>query len=153
MESCRSFSVDIGQILLETRLGLIWLVRLVLALLCGWLVLSRPRPWKPWAAFGVTLLLLFTLSLTSHSAAEPQPLLPVLADWLHLAAVSLWIGGLVFFVPAVRQIRRMDGVQQTRLTSLMILRFSALALTCVGVIVPHRGLFGGAAHRHPSGIV
>jgi copper transport protein len=127
-------SVNAGQILLETRLGSIWLARLALALACAWLALSWPRPWKEWTAFGVTLALLFTLSLTSHAAAEPQALLPVLADWLHLAAVSLWIGGLAHFVPAVRQIRRADGARQTRLTSLMIVRFSALALTCVGVI-------------------
>jgi copper transport protein len=129
----KGFAASAGQILLETRLGLIWLIRLALALLCGWLFFSRPTQWKAWSTFGIALLLLFTLSLTSHAAAEPHPFFPILADWLHMLSVSLWIGGLTYFVTGVAWLRQQDGLEPTRLTALLIPRFSALAITCVGL--------------------
>ncbi len=85
-----------GRILTETRLGLIWLVRLMLAILAVWLAGRKESPLKDWIAFAVNLGLLFTVTLTSHAAAEAHPLLPVLGDMIHLTGMTFWLGGLVY---------------------------------------------------------
>jgi copper transport protein len=123
-----------GLVLTSSRLGAIWLARLGLALICLWLVQSRIQPWKPWATFAAGLALLFTLSLTSHAATGSSTALPVFSDWLHLTGMSFWLGGLVFFLTGLRLLRGVDAVQQTRLTSLAIGRFSIMALLSVGLI-------------------
>jgi copper transport protein len=60
--------------------------------------------------------------------------LPSLDDWLHLVVVSIWIGGLAYFVTGMRVVHQVEGVLRTRLTSLLIVRFSTLALSCVGLL-------------------
>ena len=50
---------------------------------------SAQRAWRDWLALSLCLGLALTASLVSHSAADPQPFLPVLADFTHLAAVSV----------------------------------------------------------------
>ena len=47
-----------------------------------------------WAATGSAALLLMTLTLLSHAAAEGR-FLPFLTDWLHVAAATVWTGGLL----------------------------------------------------------
>jgi copper transport protein len=125
---------EMGRILIETRLGVIWLSRLGLAMLSVWLASSHGSPLRDWAGFAVNLVLLFTITLTSHAATEARPLLPVLADWLHLVGMAFWLGGLVYFFTAVRHIRSLDGPLRTRLTSLLTARFSSNALVFVSLI-------------------
>ena len=50
-----------------------------------------------WAATGSAALLLMTLTQLSHAAAEGR-FLPFLADWLHVAAATIWAGGLLSLV-------------------------------------------------------
>lgn len=125
---------ETGLLLTESRLGVIWLVRLGLVLLGVWFVRSRPVAWKAWAGFAVSLALLFTVSLSSHAATEAHPVLPVLADWLHLLGMSFWFGGLAYLFTGLRELQRVSGVLRTRLTALSISRFSIMALFSVGVI-------------------
>jgi copper transport protein len=125
---------EMGRILTETRLGVIWLARLALAILAVWLV-SRPESKrKDWSAFAVNLALLFSVTLTSHAATEPRPLLPILADWLHLVGMTFWLGGIVYFFTAIRQLGALDGQLRTQLTSALAARFSFHALIFVGLI-------------------
>ena len=128
-----TFLAQIGRILLQTRLGSIWLFRLSLALSIGWLTFHHSLPGRTWSRFGIALLLIFTMSLTSHAAAESHPVVPVLVDWLHKVAVSVWIGGLAYFILAMGYIRPIEGVLQTNITSRLITHFSKLALICVSV--------------------
>ncbi|HUX87752.1 MAG TPA: copper resistance protein CopC [Chloroflexota bacterium] len=104
---------DLGPplILLATRttFGQLWLARMALASFMGIILLYRgnrcPSPWDRVAlVIGGGLLLSF--SLTSHSATVSN-LAPIAVanDWLHFAAVTVWIGGLlqlaiVFTAPA-----------------------------------------------------
>jgi copper transport protein len=122
------------EILTATRLGIIWLIRLALALFCIWLVLGRPAPWKRWAGFAASLGLLLTISLTSHAATEAHPALPVLDDWIHITAMTFWFGGLVYLLTGLRELRQIEGKLRTRFVSLVMIRFSAMALVCVGLI-------------------
>lgn len=88
-----------------------------------------------WVMSGVSLLLLLTISLSSHAAAETAPFLPTLADWLHLAAASTWIGGLLAFVTALWAVRGFDTGLRSQLVAGLISRFSALALLSVGLLI------------------
>ena len=48
--------------------------------------------------------------------------------------MTFWLGGLVYFFTAVRQLRQLDGQLRTRLTSLLASQFSFYALIFVGLI-------------------
>ena len=125
---------ETSRVVLDTRIGVIWLARLGLALIFVWLVKSQPASWKRWAGFGAGLALLLSISLTAHAATEAHPTIPVLSDWIHLIGMSFWLGGLVYLFTGLREIRGLEGVLKTRLTSICIERFSLMALVSVAAI-------------------
>jgi copper transport protein len=125
---------ETGRILLETHLGIIWLSRIGMVLLAVWLANRNESAWRDWSAFAVNLVMLLTVALTSHAATEPHPLVPVLVDWLHLFGMTFWFGGLAYFFTAMLHIRNLEGGLRTRLTSALIVRFSANALIFVSLI-------------------
>jgi copper transport protein len=82
-----------------------------------------------WPALAIGLVFASGLSLSGHSASEPgHSWLTELADFVHLAAASLWIGGLVQLVGVVflaaPELRR-DAFR----------RFSRFATVLIGLIV------------------
>jgi copper transport protein len=82
-----------------------------------------------WPAFILALAFASGLSLSGHSAADAgASWKSQVADWAHLSAASLWIGGLIQLVlvvwPLVPDLRR-DA----------FLAFSRLATVCVGVLL------------------
>jgi copper transport protein len=125
---------EVGRILTETRLGLIWLGRLALALFAVWLYMNKESYWKNWLGFIVNLGLFLTVTLTSHAATEGKPLLPILDDWIHLIGMAFWLGGLVYLFTGIRQLQQLEGGLRTQLTSLLTKRFSTNALFFVSLI-------------------
>lgn len=116
----------------KTRFGIAFLVMTLgfgivgALLLVGW-VLDRLE--LRWPALGLSLLLVSGLSLSGHQATEPNAApLAELADWLHLVAASIWVGGvatLAFLVwPLAPSVRRAA-----------FLRFARLAVGLVAVLV------------------
>lgn len=95
------------SILAETRYGAVWLARGTLLLawaLVAWSLLrgarlpaARGRGLLLWVAgLVVAALVLLTTSLGSHAATRGGATSwPVLTDWLHLIATSVWLGGIV----------------------------------------------------------
>ena len=128
------WSLQTGQVLMASRLGLIMLIRLGLTLPGIWLALSTPAGWKRWAGFVTGLALLLTISLASHAATEAHPTLPILADWFHLIGMSFWLGGLAYLFTGMQAFHRIEGKLRTRFISISIARFSLMALASVGVI-------------------
>lgn len=122
------------QMLFTSRFGALWLARLTLSMaLIG--LLWRARSYRQlWWVLAAGAALLLTISLASHAAAESSPYLPVAADWLHLAAASVWIGGLAHFVLGMWRIRTLEADARTRLTASLIPRFTRLALPSVAVL-------------------
>jgi len=122
------------QLLTGSRLGVLWLVRLAFALFGLWMIRNNSADKDEPAQFILGLALLMTISLTSHAATELHPLLPVLNDWLHLIAMSVWFGGLAYLIAALRVLRNTDGDLCVHVTSTTAKRFSSMALPAVGVI-------------------
>jgi copper transport protein len=82
-----------------------------------------------WPAFLIGLAFVSGLSLSGHSAADAgSSWKSELADWAHLSAACLWIGGLLQLVvvvwPLLPELRRPA-----------LLSFSRLATVCVGVLL------------------
>jgi copper transport protein len=116
----------------KTRFGIAFLVMTVgfgivaALLLVGWII---DRLELRWAALALSLALVSGLSLSGHQATEPNSTwLSELADWVHLAAASIWVGGvatLAFLVwPLAPGLRRRAFVG-----------FARLAVALVGAMV------------------
>jgi copper transport protein len=82
-----------------------------------------------WPALALAVLLVSGLSLSGHQATEPNASwFSELADWLHLVAACVWVGGVVTLAfcvwPAAAELRRRA-----------FLGFSRIAVVLVGVMV------------------
>lgn len=78
-----------------------------------------------WAAFVVGLGFASGLSLSGHSAVDAgASWLSQLADWVHLSAASLWVGGLVMLAfavwPTAPELRRPAFLAFARLAPVLI---------------------------------
>ncbi len=87
------------QLATQTTFGQLWLAREAIAFVIGMILLDRatsPASTRDWIALALGGGLLLSISLTSHSASVAT-LAPVAIanDWLHLASVALWVGGVV----------------------------------------------------------
>jgi len=121
------------QVLIGTRLGGIWLIRLAIALISLGM-LQIHAAWNQMARFIISLGLLLTISLTSHSATELHPLLPILGDWLHLIGMAFWLGGLAYLISGLRVMKKLSLRLSTSITTAMARRFSLMALPSVTLI-------------------
>ena len=125
--------------LLTTRYGLVAAGRAGLLVAVAPLLVAitrQPASRPPGAPRSVVVLgmalglaLLSTLGLSGHAASGPLAPLVLVADVLHLAAVSVWLGGLVALVAVV--LPRRDPVELRQ----VLPRFSRLAFAAVVVIV------------------
>jgi copper transport protein len=102
-----------GEAFIAMELGFAFVSALVFL---AWLTERRA---VLWAAFVIGLGLGSGLSLSGHSSATTAE---SIADWLHLCAAVLWIGGLV-------------QLAFVRHDAVAFRRFSRLATVCVGVLV------------------
>ena len=95
-----------------------------------------------WPAFLLALGFASGLSLSGHSAADAgSTWLSQLADWLHLSAASLWVGGLVqlaFVVwPLEPELRRTAFLRFSRLASVLIVVLLAAGTYLSILRLPH----------------
>jgi copper transport protein len=92
---------DLGSYIIQSQYGQLWIQRTIVWVLVGLVLflqrVRRARPSFDWAALGISGLLLLYQSAFSHAAAATEPTASIAADWLHLLATSLWIGGLPAF--------------------------------------------------------
>jgi copper transport protein len=106
--------------------GVVLLVRLALLVILA-LALRYGREERAWVLLPCALLLL-TQSLLSHSAAEAQPVAPVLADWAHLTFTALWLGGVAMLALVVAPLADPKNL------GAIITHFSPLAMFSVFVV-------------------
>ncbi len=123
---------DLSPMATKTRFGVAFVAMtlgyaVVTALvLLAW-ILDRPR--LLWPAFVLGLGFATGLSLSGHQGVEPNAtFLTGFADWLHLAAAMLWVGGLVALAACVWPL-----APELRRTA--FLGFSRIATVLVAVLV------------------
>jgi len=130
---------DVMIQLLSTRFGLIWLVRIGLALLLGLLIILRIHKSRAglWSSLGLSSLVLLSISLSSHSAAlKDGTILAILVDWVHLLTSAIWVGGLFQLMSvAVPALRLIPELNRYKLISQIAPRFSSLALASVILLI------------------
>ena len=131
----------------KTRFGVAFLVMTVgfgivaALLLVGWIL---DRPALRWPALALSVVLTSGLSLSGHQATEPNASVAAqLADWLHLVAASVWVGGvaaLAFLVwPASPELRRRA-----------FLGFARLAVALVALMVVAGGYLAYVRLAEPA---
>jgi copper transport protein len=103
-------AMTLGFVLVGVFLYLAWLTR---------------RPVFLWPAFVLGLGFASGLSLSGHSAVDPgSTRVSALADWMHLSAALLWVGGLVFLAacvwPLAPELRREAFLRFSRLATILI---------------------------------
>jgi len=119
---------DLSPVAHGTRFGEAFIaMELGFALVSAFLVLAwvTDRTAFLWAAFALGLGFASGLSLSGHSSVSGGE---ELADWLHLSAAILWVGGLVQLAVVV-----WPGQPERRGASFR--RFSRLATGCVAVLI------------------
>jgi copper transport protein len=120
---------DLSPFAKDTRFGQAFVVmELGFALVSALLFLAwlTERRWLLWPAFLLSLGLGSGLSLASHQS-DDRGWLPSFADWVHLSAASLWIGGLLSLGLVVWR----DGT----LRRTTFWRFSEIAGPLVAIVV------------------
>jgi len=78
-----------------------------------------------WAAFAIGLGFATGLSLAGHQGVEPNSTWATgLADWLHLVAATLWVGGIVALAglvwPLAPELRRAAFLSFSRLATVLV---------------------------------
>jgi copper transport protein len=119
---------DLSPIAGGTRFGAAFTVmELGFAAVAALLVLAwlTDRRRLLWAAFVLGLGFASGLSLSGHSAADAgASWLSELADWVHLSAAMLWVGGLVQLLvvvwPAAPELRRTAFLRFSRLATVLV---------------------------------
>lgn len=136
--SGQSFGLALfSEALFETRMGRIWLARTGLGLVAVLLVARAARSGRRgywWGALGAGGGMLVTLSLQSHAAAEGG-FLPLVSNWLHVVAGSVWMGGLLGFPLLLLGPLRKPATERAELLRGVVRRFSRVATVAVMVIV------------------
>lgn len=139
---------SITNILFSTRFGMLWLMRVGLIVLCTVLVGLEARgihvPYRDYALIVLGNVALFTRSLNSHAASAGNFSLPVFADWLHLVAIAVWAGGLVYFawlMPFVWRV--LSAPARSKWIAQFIPQFSSIAIGAT-VVIAVTGLYNSA---------
>jgi copper transport protein len=136
-------NTEITPIRVGTHLGVAWTVMsfawlgVLMLLVAAWATPARRERLLAWAG-GLTLSMAIWLSWSSHPASRGD--LALIADYVHLVAGALWVGGLVAVVLVAFALRALDSPAREALSRRSILRFSRLALPTV-VVVALAGLY------------
>jgi copper transport protein len=135
--------------LLQGRFGLFLLARIIIALVLVIIAWRLPlagqgSAWPWWVALALAGMAMLSFSQIGHGAAlEQGATTAILLDWLHLAAMVAWLGGLIPLLLAVRAARR--APKQALSPGAVARRFSRLAMICV-VLLTLTGIYSYRQH-------
>src|ERR671923_106621 len=143
-----SINSGIGDAI-ATKFGTVWAVRMFesFVLLAIALLVYRklkkkinsavPSKEEVLSIFALGLAILVTTTLVGHGSATGNTI-PVIVDFIHNVAASVWIGGVVYLgfvvVPKIKQ-APLDGYIKAAVLSIIIPRFSTIPVVILGIIV------------------
>jgi copper transport protein len=164
-ESGADYFKNLGSLLYETSNGAVWITRIICSAVVLLVIYIYSRQSTAYSKTDVSrdivnrkksvLLSILVLaisisiatnSIVSHSASiQSAPQVPIITDFIHFSAVSLWVGGLVYlsyvFFPKLSQISSNNAVkvqqivaQPDAMTLFTLSRFSTAASISLGVI-------------------
>jgi copper resistance protein D len=121
----------------ETQFGLVFKVRVVLAILMTACLAYDRLPPARWLALVSALGLVAAIAWTGHAGSTlgEKGLVHLTADALHLIAAAAWIGGLVPFALLLAAARRYPGEAWARFARDMTRRFSMLGIAGVATVL------------------
>ncbi len=97
---------------------------------------TTASPQFAWASFFGACFVALTTTLSGHAADWGDLAAPVLVDWIHLIAISIWIGGLFTFGFVLKQSLAAPGTEEmVRALSSIARLFSRIAAACVAVFL------------------
>ena len=101
--------------------------------------MTGPAPaFWPWpAGLAASLVLVSTLTLSSHAVeSQHEPLLALLADGVHLAAMGIWFGGLLVMLIILRRLLpTLPTGEQDAFRAGVIARFSPVGLWGIAAMI------------------
>lgn len=117
---------------LSSSLGTTIVERFIAALAGGvavWIAIAvrRVRVWALGAVAATAGAAMFIDVLSSHAAASGAVVLEVALQWAHIAAVGVWIGGLLALLVALRALRDGERARSAK-------RFSLVATAGIGIV-------------------
>ena len=136
MRSASTQAVDsdfIGDLLLSSRFGQLWIARTFVWLVLGvaLLLMRRDRVWPTRIGVALAAILMLLQSVQSHAAATPLQAAAITSDFLHLTLSALWLGGLLALLVALFSVPTGMGLRVALITP-----FSNYArLLLVGLVV------------------
>ncbi|CBE68958.1 MAG: hypothetical protein F9K13_11120 [Candidatus Methylomirabilis oxygeniifera] len=97
---------------------------------------TTASPQFAWASFFGACFVALTTTLSGHAADWGDLAVPVLVDWVHLIAISIWIGGLFTFGFVLKRSLAAPGAEEmVRALSSIARLFSRIAAACVAVFL------------------
>lgn len=111
----------------DTRLGQALAGRIALTMVfIG--VMRFSNRWSHPGGVVIGGLILLTFSISGHAAATDRPFVSMALDWVHLAAVTIWVGGLIALTVVLL---RRNAAPAPHFVRRALVRFSWLALASV----------------------
>jgi copper transport protein len=118
-----------------TSLGSNFIIQLLpvlaagVALVIAWRARARMAGVALSAAGALTLVGIFTHALASHAPSSQLPWLELPAQWVHLTAFTVWIGGLAALLVGIRRLAPGQAAQSIRRFSFV----AGYALAAIGI--------------------
>jgi putative copper resistance protein D len=146
------FSV-LPTVLMKTHFGSVWIWKFGLILFLGVVQLIGERGIfgsvsLRYLSLGCAMALGLTTGLSGHAADQGSWSWTVLGDWIHVLAISGWVGGLFAFQLHLRpSLASYPEGERRDLLADAIRRFSTVAMTAVGAMLL-TGIYNMWVHVH-----
>ncbi len=156
----RALDIGLGssaQLLSETRWGVAWIAQLtaigLAAALASFTITGPPHTdrWWEWLPAVPLAAVAIVLAWSGHAGAGTDGVLGITFDAFHTLAAGVWLGGLVALLITLPRVQRnLPTAEATQLGAAIVVRFSAVAIICVGTLVV-TGIYRGLAELRTLG--
>src|SRR6266699_4745975 len=122
------------------RFGVYWLMRMIVLILAMRLALYQLQLYRsqratharltnhilPWTNLLLGLAFFIAMAISSHAAAVNTHIAPyaIIADWLHLVAAALWVGGMMYIAASYLPMLRKHPVAEQARSLVTVLPYS-----------------------------